>query len=476
MRVVLDEQARVWRGGTLVAGGSPWRLVRLSPAAAAAVERLRAAGADGRRIEDAGERRVAEQLIERGLAHPVPEAAVLDGRVVVVVPAHDRAELLDACLRSLQGVAVLVVDDGSREAAAIQRTVAAHGATLVRHARNRGPGAARNTGLAATDAPIVAFLDSDCTATPAWLERLVGHFDDPRVGIVAPRVRPRGGDGSLLARFEDVHSELEMGVRRALVREGGTVSFLPAAALLVRRAALGGQGFSPSMRVGEDIDLVWRVAEVGWHARYEPTVVVHHALRLGWTDWLTRRFAYGTSAAELDRRHPGRVSPARLSSWNLATAGLLLARRWRAAALVLGANAWLVGRRVRPARAPAVVAHVVARTIAADLFTVGRTLRREWWPLGWLCLAVACRSRAAAAAAATMLVPIVGEHRRLRPAIDLPRYGLLRLATDAAYGSGVIVGAWRQRRAGALLPTVRLPHLRRGDRPARLVAAVPPSP
>jgi hypothetical protein len=63
-----------------------------------------------------------------------------------------------------------------------------------------------------------------------------------------------------------------------------------------------------------------------------------------------------------------------------------------------------------------------------------------------------------------MLIPLVREWHSGRTEVDLPRYIVLRLIDDAAYGSGVIAGAVRGRRPGVLLPRVRLPYLPRRQR------------
>lgn len=463
--VVWDERTRLWRDGSFLTGGAPWGLVRLSAAARPFVRRLHDAGPAGLVPATETERATADLLVERGVVHPVVRPRPVGDDVVVVIPAHDRADLLEACLRGLTGLRVVVVDDASTDPEAVGAVARAHGAELVRHEVNQGPGAARNTGLAATQAPIVVFLDSDCTTAPGWLEGLVAHFDDPRVGVVAPRVRPRQVGRSLLARHEDARSALDMGGRRELVRLGSPLGFLPSAALLVRRAALDGHGFEASMRVGEDVDLVWRLVDAGWHARYEPTVTVHHEMRLQPADWAHRRFDYGTSAADLDRRHPGRLAPVRVSGWNLAAGALLLAGRPRSAALVALAAAGALGYRLRDVQAPVWLAGVVVgKGLLADAVAVGHALRREWWPLGWMALATAPRSRTARAGAAAMLAPIALEHVRNRPAVDPVRYTLLRLVEDAAYGSGVLVSALRGRRPRALAPQVRWPSVPRARR------------
>ena len=96
--------------------------------------------------------------------------------------------------------------------------------------------------------------------------------------------------------------------------------------LLCRRDALGA-GFDESMRVGEDVDLVWRVAEAGHPVRYEPRVVVEHETRPGFGRWLAQRFGYGRSGAVLAARHPDRLAPVVVSRWSAPALLCLAARR-----------------------------------------------------------------------------------------------------------------------------------------------------
>src|SRR5207248_6540644 len=149
---------------------------------------------------------------------------------------------------------------------------------------NGGPAAARNTGLAAVLTGFVAFLDSDCVPEPGWLQRLLPHFGDPAVGAVAPRIVPHQEGTTWLGRYEGASSTLDMGARPSIVRPGARVSYVPGAALLVRRAAAGA-GFAEEMRVGEDVDFAWRLAEAGWRGRYEPAAArghQHRVRRRGW--------------------------------------------------------------------------------------------------------------------------------------------------------------------------------------------------
>lgn len=96
--------------------------------------------------------------------------------IAVVIPTRNRARYLDVALASLehQRAAVphelLVVDDCSTDATA--EVLAAHGVPHVSQAQPLGLNAARNAGVRATTAPIVAFVDDDVWIPPGWLEAL----------------------------------------------------------------------------------------------------------------------------------------------------------------------------------------------------------------------------------------------------------------------------------------------------------------
>lgn len=462
LRIALDRGVSFWAHGSVAMGGSPWQVVRVAKAARTFVQQLAKAGMTGTRTNGSHERAVARQLLNRGLVHPVIEPGPrTQAQVDVVVPAFDRTVQLEACLRALAGANVLVIDDGSLDPEAVRRVANSSGARLLCHEVNRGPAAARNTGVEGTDSPLIAFVDSDCAPESGWLDQLLPHFEDPLVAAVAPRVRPMSGGRSLLARHEETRSALDMGDRPEQVRPGSRLGFVPSATLVVRRSALGESGFDEALRLGEDVDLVWRLVDAGWQVRYEPGATVRHRPLLDPVTWVTRRFEYGTSASELHNRHPGRLAPLRMSAWNVVSLVLLVCRRPRSAGLVSAAAGLLLRRRLRRAGGGVLMAEViVGKGLVADAAALGHTLRREWWPLGFVALATVRRSRLSRAAATCMLGPVAYEWLRQRPDVDPLRYAGLRLVEDAAYGSGVLVSALRARSVALLRPEVRLPWAR----------------
>lgn len=465
--ITLADRTHVCDGGRSLVGGG--RVVRLSPAAAAVVARCPLVP------DDAVAREVATLLLDRGLVDPwwptppAPDAAVAAvADVTVVVPTRDRPASVAALLAALPaGLPVVVVDDGSADPDALAAVAAAHGAGLVRHDRNRGPAAARNSGMRAAATAYVAFCDSDVVPQAGWLGALRRHLDDPSVAAVAPRVLGRGRPRTWLERYETARSSLDLGPTAAAVTVHGRVAYVPSACLLVRRDALG-DGFEESMRAGEDVDLVWRLLDRGRRVRYEPGAVVRHDHRTRPGPWLARKFFYGTSAAPLAARHPGKVAPLVLSPWSTAWSVALLAqRRWSAPAALAAAavSTGATSRRLAGSDRPLVTAATLTLEDAvASTWQTASSLVRHHWPLALLWAVRSPRGRHALLAAA--LLEGVADRRRVGADGGVTAYVVAHRLDDLAYGAGVWWGAWRARSVRCLLPTVRWPRRRTAQAPS----------
>src|ERR1700761_1868908 len=79
---------------------------------------------------------------------------------------------------------VIVVDDGSIDGTS--DVARAYGARVIRHPVNRGLAAARNSGIRAASASLVAFVDDDCEPEPEWAERLVAAYSEGVIGVGGP--------------------------------------------------------------------------------------------------------------------------------------------------------------------------------------------------------------------------------------------------------------------------------------------------
>lgn len=407
------------------------------------------------------EQQAAVYLLDRGIADPLPIAAGPATDVEVVIPVYRHAAALERCLASLQaeGLPVTVVDDASprSDAARIKKAAEAHGAKLIVLPQNGGPGAARSAGFQATTAPFIAFIDADALAAPDWVARLRPLFTDPLIGAVGPRVRPDLRGTGTIELYEETRSELDMGAEPSRVVYGVPVGWLPSASVIVRRSAVTDPPFEPGLRVGEDVDLFWRMDEAGWTVRYAPDVVNHHEVRTSLKDFMARRAGYGGSAADLERRHPRRLIPARPSLSGLGVlAALSLRKPWIAGAIAV--YEFARQRRILGPDVPTLVSvEMTGKSLWSDAFWLGHLLRRDWWPVGVLVMLATPKSRLARGAAAAMLWEPVRDHLIRPTRLDPVRSLTLRAIDDASYGTGVIRNAIRKRVANVVLPRVRIP-------------------
>jgi mycofactocin system glycosyltransferase len=412
------------RSGRVVLAGSPLRLFRVTAAGPAAVESIERGAA----VADSG---LVERLTDAGAIHPLPDlergAGFTVADVTVVTP---RFRTGGAPAPPADGR--ITVDDGS--------VPPLDGATL-RLDRNQGPAAARNAARPLVTTPLVAFLDADVAAPADWLDGLLWHFDDPAVGLVAPRVTGEPG------------SPLDLGAEPARIRAGTRVSYVPGAALVVRTIALDAVGgFDPTLRFGEDVDLVWRLDEAGWRCRYDPSVAVAHRPRPTLPGRLRQHAAYGTSAAPLALRHPGALAPFRSNGWTAAVWSLVATGHPVIAALLGAGSASALVRRL-----PDVPARTAFTLAARGHLLAGRQLatavRRAWWPLVIASALVSRRCR-------WMVVAAVAADPRATP-------------TDVAYGWGLWQGMRRHRTIAPIVPQLSAwPGRRTPDAPRRAPGAV----
>jgi glycosyltransferase involved in cell wall biosynthesis len=184
-------------------------------------------------------------------------------KVSVVIPAFNRPVPVRRAIESVlaqtcQDLEIIVVDDGSTDATAeAVEAVADRRITLIRHERNRGGSAARNTGIRASSAPFVAFLDSDDEWLPSKLERQLEVFErsSEMLALVYTGAERVFADGSVSRHT----ARRRVDLTRALLTENvvGETSVG-----MVRRNALDAiGGFDESLPSCQDLDLWLRICE-----------------------------------------------------------------------------------------------------------------------------------------------------------------------------------------------------------------------
>jgi glycosyltransferase involved in cell wall biosynthesis len=208
---------------------------------------------------------------------------IIDRSISVIIPTHNRCVQLSRAIDSViaQGVAdleIIVVDDASTDATSEMDFAALDGRiTVLRHDRNRGGAAARNTGIAYANGSWVAFLDSDDTWLPGKLQRQREAIE--RLGA---------GNyflcANVLSRTEDGRESL-FNSRPPVINENLSEYFLirgnsfQTSALMVPAQALRHVRFDESLKRHQDWDLVLRLVRAGYRYEYshEPLAVYSNA-------------------------------------------------------------------------------------------------------------------------------------------------------------------------------------------------------
>lgn len=217
--------------------------------------------------------------------------------VSVVVPTHNRAKLVDRCLRALAAQLhppsdVVVIDDASSDSTqdllrAWQQRHLPFCLRLERMARNGGPARARNRGVELVRGEWIAFTDDDCEPEPGWLRALVNEAQRalPNVAGIGGRVLP--ASPGLVADYMTIHGILD---------PPPSCKYLVTANCIFRRSvflAVGGFDEAVTKPGGEDPGLSFAITRAGHALTFCAEAVVRHHYRESAIDFLRTFFRYG---------------------------------------------------------------------------------------------------------------------------------------------------------------------------------------
>lgn len=218
-------------------------------------------------------------------------------KVTVVIPTRDRPAALHSCLvavRAQQDVTLdlVVVDDGSANRAAVAEVAEQFGARLVR-LEGGGPAAARNAGIAATNADQILMLDDDCVPQPGWAAALLAAAANASRLVVAGTVLQPPAATTWLRASERIarQSEAASGFFRTLN-------------LSCHRELLVQIPFDETFpaAAGEDRDWCVRAARAGATFIRAPAAAVEHRADLSARAFFRQQLRYGRAVHLLRSR------------------------------------------------------------------------------------------------------------------------------------------------------------------------------
>ncbi|HMS42993.1 MAG TPA: glycosyltransferase [Pyrinomonadaceae bacterium] len=230
----------------------------------------------------------------------------------VVIPAFNSAETIGRTLAALLAATrvpdeIIVVDGYSSDKTV---EIAEQFGALVILNEKRHVAAARQLGTINAKYDVVAFTDSDCIPENDWLERIYNNFQQDSLlcgtGGKVVLSRPRNDIQHFSAQiFETI---MQFPQERLFVSEKKMQGAFPGANCAFKRESIiNAGGFRDFFsNHAEEIDLFWRLSDMGEKLLFDPEIVVEH---LDYADSIKRliiaNFNYGIAGTKLAKFHFG---------------------------------------------------------------------------------------------------------------------------------------------------------------------------
>lgn len=205
--------------------------------------------------------------------------------VTAVIPVHNRAELLERLLRTMQMQLVpfdriIVVDNASTDRAV--PVALAFGCEVIRMGENAGFARAVNAGVREASTEWVAILNSDIELTPGWLGALLHGAADAgfATGLLLSALDSTVIDGTydLVSRAGCAWRAGHGAKKSAQTFAPGNIGIAPGTACIFRRNVfLHLNGYDESFgSYLEDVDLGLRCVQAGIRGVFVPAAVAMH--------------------------------------------------------------------------------------------------------------------------------------------------------------------------------------------------------
>jgi O-antigen biosynthesis protein len=236
----------------------------------------------------------------------------------VVICSYNGASTVESCLRSMTRInypdfEVVFVDDGSTDQT--QEIVKKFPGVVNIRQKNMGLSYARNVGMQAATGEVVVYTDSDCEADEDWLYylclALVRDGGGNYGGMGGPNLIP--DEGSWVADCVG----LSPGGPTHVMMDDRTAEHVPGCNMAFWKSVLlRVNGFDSQFRkAGDDVDVIWRIQNLGYAIGFSPAAQVWHYRRNTVKAYLRQQMGYGEAEALLKYKHPEHFNTLGASHW-----------------------------------------------------------------------------------------------------------------------------------------------------------------
>jgi len=230
----------------------------------------------------------------------------------IIIPVYNRPIEIDELLESLtkqtysDNFEVIVVEDGSNLKA--DRIVEKYSKQLnlqYFYKENTGAGLSRNFGMQKATGNYFIVFDSDCIIPPQYLTEVEKALNENFTDSF-------GGADAAHESFTTIQKAINYSMTSFFTTGGirgnkkAVDKFQPRSFNLgiSKKAFESTNGFS-AMKIGEDIDLTFRLWEHKFETQYIENAFVYHKRRSTFQQFFKQTFAFGKGRPFLNRKYPG---------------------------------------------------------------------------------------------------------------------------------------------------------------------------
>ncbi|MCB9420718.1 MAG: glycosyltransferase [Ardenticatenaceae bacterium] len=220
----------------------------------------------------------------------------------VVVPTFNRLDRLRQVIRALEAQTyphdlfeVIVISDGSTDGTDefLQEIETPLNLRPV-FQENQGVAVVRNRGIAEATASIVLFLDDDVVPDPCLLEEHMRiHQERDNVVVIGPMLTPSDFVMWPWVKWEQAQLTKQYDAMTSGKWDPTARQFYTGNASLRLTDVRAAGGFDPSFRRAEDVELAYRLSDMGLCFFYHPDAIGYHYAERSFSSWITTPYVYG---------------------------------------------------------------------------------------------------------------------------------------------------------------------------------------
>jgi cellulose synthase/poly-beta-1,6-N-acetylglucosamine synthase-like glycosyltransferase len=237
-------------------------------------------------------------------------------KVLMQLPIYNERYVVERLLRAValqdyphDKLTIQLLDDSTDDTTEIAARVIAEltkAGINIQHVRRKDRGGfkagALQAGLKLDDSEFIAIFDADFIPQPDFVKRIIGYFNDPKVGMVQTRWDHLNANYSTLTKILsfgiDAHFSMEQGGRQA---SESFINFNGTAGMWRRKTIEEAGGWSSDC-LTEDLDLSFRSQLLGWKFLFVESISTPSELPVEMSAIRSQQFRWSKGAAEVGRK------------------------------------------------------------------------------------------------------------------------------------------------------------------------------